>query len=250
MSSQFYFAPYNHSLAYSKFSTVFGIYEGATCPSPYFYATQDITAGNYSPSGVYNFNITAYSRSDDVTTLTYTHTGGPSFAPGSIIQVSGVSANTSVEFTGMVMLGGSGTLSYINPGWSQAQSCGGAISCLSPAWTTGCLWQPTYSTKIATQTNAIQTQLGDSYSQQQPNGVNTFSQSWNLVFQNRGKREMQSLVNFVEDHAGAYPFEILIPDQFLGNQPNQKFLAASVDVTPVSFGLYDMQVPVTKVFNI
>lgn len=249
MSSQYYFAPYNHNLSYSKFSTIYGIYDGATEQSPYFYATQDVTVGNYSPSGFYRFNITAYSRSDDVTTLTYSHTGGPPFAPGSIIKVSGVTIDTTVNYSGMVLGGGSGSISFVNPGWSQAQSCGGAIECLSPAWSTGFFFQPTYSTKITTQTNAITTQLGDGYQQRTPMGVNTFTQSWNLIFQSRGKREMQAIQNFVQDHAGAYSFEILIPDQYLSNQPNQKFVAASADVTPVSFGLYDITVPVTRVFD-
>ncbi len=250
MSSQYYFAPYNHNLFYTKFSTVYGIYDGNTNPSPYFYATQDVPVGDYSPSGFYRFNITAYSRNEDVTTLTYSHTGGLPFAAGSIIKVSGVSANTTVNFTGMVLNGGSGSLSFVNPGWSQAQSCGGAIECLSPGWTTGFFFQPTYSTKIGTQTNAVSTQLGDGYQQRQPMGVNTFTQSWNLVYQNRGKREMQAIQNFVEDHAGAYSFEMLIPDQALTNQPNQKYVAASAEVTPVSFGLYDITVPVTRVFDL
>lgn len=251
MSSQYYFAPYNETLSYKKFSTVFGIYNNSTAySSPYFYATQDITAGNYSPSGEYTYSISQYSRDEDVTTLTYTHSGGMPFAPGSIIKVAGVSANTTVNYTGMVLRGGSGSVSYVNPGWAQTQSCGGTISCTMPAWTTGCFFQPTYTSKIGTQNNAIVTQLGDNYSQRTPNGLNTFNQTWNLVFQNRDKREMQAITNFSQDHAGAYAFEMLIPDQFLTNQPNQKFICASVDVVPVSFGLYDISLPVARVFDL
>lgn len=247
MSSQYYFAPYNSTQSYVKFSTVYGIYNGSTNPSPYFYATQNITAGNYSPSGQYSFAVSAYARSDDVTTLTYSHTGGPPFAAGSIIKVVG---DPNVNYTGMVLNGGSGSLSFVNPGWSQGGASSATITCLSPAWTTGFFFQPTYTTKISTQNNAIITQLGDGYQQRQPNGINTFTQTWNLVYQNRGKKEMQAIQNFVEDHAGSYAFEILIPDQAMTNQPNQRFIAASADVSPVSFGLYDVQVPVARVFDL
>lgn len=248
MSSQYYFPPYNGGLSWSKFDVVLGADVGAA--GVYFYATQDIPAGEYSPSGFYSFPISGYARSDDVTTLSYAHTGGRPFAPGSIIKVQGVTQNTTVNYTGMVLYGGSGTVSFVNPGWAQTQVCGGTITCFNPAWTTGFLFQPTYSTKINTQNNALTTQLGDGYTQRQPQFINTFGQTWNLVFQNRGKREMRALQNFVEDKAGATAFEILIPDAFLTNQPNQKYVCASLEVTPVSFGLYDMALPVVRIFDI
>ncbi len=251
MSSQYYIAPYNNSLNYTQFDVVYGIYNGVNAidQSPYFYATQNITPGSYSPSGRYSFPLTAYSLTEDIVTLTYTHTGGPPFAPGSIIAVTGVTANTAVNYTGMVLIGGSGTLSYVAPGWSQGGSLSvGAINCLNPAWTTGFMFQPTYTTKVGTTNSVITAQLGDGYTQTQPQGINTFQQNVGLVFQNRGKREVKAMTNFVQDHAGG-TFEILIPDQFLDNQPNQKWMAPSVEVTPVSFGLYDAQVTVVRRFD-
>jgi phage-related protein len=185
-----------------------------------------------------------------VLTLTYTHTGGLPFAAGSIIKVTSMTDSTN-NYTGMVLVGGSGTLSYINAGWDlgSAADTAGVITCLCPGWSTGCLFQPTYTSKIGTQNEAIITKLGDGYSQRSPLAVNTFSQSLNLVYQNRGKREVRAAQNFVEDHAGAYAFEILMPDQYLNNQPNQKYVAASIDVTPVSFERYDYQIPVSRVFE-
>lgn len=246
MSSQYYFAPYNANLTWKQFDVVYGI---ESSPSPYFYATQDVPANN-SPSGVFVWSATQYERSDDVTTVYLTRTGSvPPFAPGSIVKLTAFT-NSTVNYTGMVLRGGSGQFSFINPGWPQGiTATAGTITCLNPAWTTGFFFQPTYTTKVATQNNAITTQLGDGYQQRMPTQVNTFSQTMNLVYQSRGKREARAINNYCQDKAGSTCFEILLPDAFLNNQPNQKWVCANAEVTPTSFGLYDLMVPVSRVFD-
>lgn len=250
MPSQFYIPPFNSSLAYQHYDVVYGIdIGGTTHASPYFYATRDVAAG-YSPSGVYNFPITQYSRADDVTTLTYNHTGGPAFGVGAIIRVTGVSANSTVNYTGMIVAGGSGSVSFINPGWPQtAAISAGAINCLSPAWSTGFCFPPDYTTKLPTQNQPIVTQLGNGYTQSQSQGLNTFEQNPVFVYRNVGKRQVKAMTNFVQDSAGVYSFPVLLPDAFLNNQPNQKWAAMSVETNPVSFERYDVSVSLTRRFD-
>ena len=250
MSVQYSVAPFNSSLSYKKYDIVYGIYVGSTIhSSPYFYATSDLNPG-YSPSGVYNYPITQFSRVDDVTTLTYSHTGGPPFGVGSIIKVIGM-ANTTVNYTGMVMQGGSGTISFVNPGWPETTSTSaGIISCLSPGWTTGFMHIPDYTTNIDNENQTIVTQMGAGYSQRQSQGLNTFNQSINLVFRNIGQRQTKAITNFVQDKEGVYPFEITLNDQFLNNQPNQKYVATNGKVEPSSFKLYNVSVQVNRVFDL
>lgn len=252
MSSQFSPPPYNNALTYRQFDVIYSIYDGVSTnhASPYFYATQDVGPGSYSPSGFYRFPLTAWALSEDIVTLTYNHTGGPKMVPGSQIRVTGITANTAINYTGMVMIGGSGTLQYISPGWTQSSSTSvGAIECLSPAWSTGFFFQPTYSSKVGTENQTNVAKLGDGYSQRSPKGINTFDQTINLVYQNRTQREAKAITNYVQDKAGATPFEILIPDQFLNDDPNQKWIAAGCDVTPVSFQRFDITVTVSRVFD-
>jgi hypothetical protein len=45
------------------------------------------------------------------------------------------------------------------------------------------------------------------------------------------------------------PFEVLMPDQYLNNQPKQRFTAEMVEVTPVSFQRYDVSVQLTRDFS-
>lgn len=249
MSSQFYIPPFNSSLTYKQFDVVYGIdIAGTTHSSPYFYATADVAAG-YSPSGIYNFPITQYSRVDDVTTLTYTHTGGPAFGVGSIVKVTGVSANSTVNYTGMLVAGGSGTISFTNPGWPQTASISaGAINCLSPAWSTGFFFVPTYTSKVGTQNAAITTKLGDGYEQRLSRGLNTFDQNATWVYRDISERKMKAIVNYVQDAAGVNAFEAITPDAYLSNQPNQKWVASDVEVEPVAFKLYNVSVPMRRVF--
>lgn len=252
ITSQYYIPPYNHVLTYKKFDVVYGItdFSSNTHRSPYFYATQDVPTG-CSPSGEFFFSATGYTREDDITTLRIAVSGSvPPFAPGSIVKLS-LMTNDTLNYTGMILDGGSGTISYINPGWPQGlTACFGQVQFLNPAWTTGYLFQPTYTTKITSNPKSIMTQFGDGYSQRRPDGLNALGQTWNLVYQNRDKREAKAIVNFAQSKAGAEAFEILIPDQFLTNQPNHKYICGECDVTPNAFGLYDITVPVTRVFDL
>lgn len=254
MSSQFYFAPFNNALPWSQHDVVYGISTaGGTVSSPYLYATQDLPVGSPNPTGVFTFNLASYNRAEDVTTITFTQTGSliPYVAAGSIIRIQGVSANTSVEFTGMAIGGGSGWASYMNPGWTQgAALVAGTVQMTNPGWTTGFYWVPTYTSKVQTDNKTLSVQLGDGYQQRSPNGLNSFSQTPAFIYRNIPRRQARAMVNFVEDKAGATAFEVLMPDAFLSNQPNQKFTAAGISVDPVSWQRYDVAVQLARVFDL
>lgn len=244
MSTQFYFPPYNSSVAWKKFDV---IYDGS-----YLYGTQDMTVGgpNSAPTLQISYTVSGHKREDDVTTLFFSQTGNVcNFQRGSIVRAANLS-NSSCNYTGMVLDGGSGWCSYINPGWPQGLSASvGVVGGLNPAWTSGFFFSPTYTTKIGSENQIITAQLGNGYSQRMSQGVNTFNQNIQAVFQNRSDREARAITNFVQDKGGVLSFDIMMPNQFLNNQPNQKYVAPSVDVSPVSFGLNDIAVPLIRVFD-
>lgn len=249
MASQFYFPPYSSVIQWSKFDVFYDTYNGSNLV--YGYATQDNIGQN--PNGVFNFAISGYSRVNDVTTLTFRQTGNCGlFQPGSLIRVTGVSANSSVNYTGMVIAGGSGTCSYINPGWAQTDNAivVGAINCPNPCWTTGWFFIPTYSSKIETKNTPFVTKLGDGYEQRAPNGLNTFSQNYSMVFQQRSDKEARAIMNFVEDAGGVRAFQVVMPVAAFNNQPLQKWVADDVSVTPASYSLNDINVSVRRVFDL
>lgn len=251
MSVQYYIPPHNSTVNYKKFDPVLNVFvNNTTYPTPYYFATQD-NIGQV-PFAVFNFPLTTYNRSDDVTVLTFNQTGNvPNIVTGSIIKITGVMADPTVNYTGMAIEGGSGGCKFINPGWPASVSLStGAINCQNPAFTTGFFFIPTYSSKIPTENKVISAKFGDGYEQRTSAGLNTFSQSCRMVFQSRSNREMKAIMTFVQDRAGVYPFEILIPDQFINNQPNQKYVSPSAEETPVSYGLFDVNVTMNRVFDL
>lgn len=252
MSIQYNILPFNSGVSYKKFDVVRNIYiTGLTFSSPLFYATQD--SQNQFPSGIFFYPITQYARVDDVTTLGFTQTGTvPNLVAGSIIKVTGIATDRTINYSGMVLDGGPGWCKFVNPGWATglAGVTAGAITCYNPAFTTGFMFIPTYSTKVPIQNSVLEAKFGDGYAQRQSAGLNSFTQSYNMVFQSRGQREMKAITIYVQDHAGVYPFEVLIPDQFISNQPNQKYTAKTMDFTPVAYQLFDINVTVDRVFDI
>lgn len=248
--SQFQILPYTGAMSYQRYDVVQNLMiAGTVYASPSFTATNNIPAGNYSPSGVYNYPITAYSRFEDVTTLTFSHTGGLPFGAGDVIKVTGM-VNGTVNYTGMVIEGGSGTLKFINPGFSVAGAVSvGAISCSSPSWSTGFCFAPDYTTKMPSQNKTIVAQLGDGYSQRAPLGLNPFDASPSLVFRNIDGRQAKAIVHYVQDNVGVYPTQLLIPTQYLSNNATDRYVLLDVSVDPVSYNRFDCTVSTRRVFD-
>jgi phage-related protein len=254
MSTQHKILPFGTGVNYAKFDVFRNIFNsgaGGNWTSPLFVATQ--ASQNQFPSGLFVYPITSYNRVDDLTILNFAKTGVvPNIVAGSQISVTGINTDITINYTGMVIDGGSGWCKFINPGWATGINpvTVGAITCYNPAFTTGFMFIPTYSTKMPITNSVISAKFGDGYEQRTSAGLNTFAQGYQMVFQSRSAREMRAIVEYVQDKAGVYPFQILVPDQFLNNQPNQKYVAAQLDVNPVAYGLYDINVTVVRVFDL
>jgi len=249
MSTQYSVSPYNASVNWKQYDI---IYDGI-----YRYATQDMAINwrTGAPTLQVVYTVTGHKREDDVTTLYFTQTGNvPDFKKGSILSINNLALNSTMNYTGMVLDGGSGWCNYINPGWSEglkgvSDGVGGTTNSPNPGWTSGFLFAPTYSTRIGTENQAIVTQLGGGYQQRMSHGLNTFNQTIGLVFQNRSDREVKAMINFIQDKGGVTAFPIMLPNSLLTNQPIHKYVAASVEVTPVAYNLNDAQVSAARVFE-
>jgi phage-related protein len=244
-TTNFKIYPWNGSLSYNKFDVVFE--QAGTFR--YFYATQNSVGQN--PTGVYNFPITSYKREDDATILYYTYSGsGPLFAIGSIIRVTGMT-DTSLNYTGMAIDAGSGWVKYPDDGWPITLAATvGAINCPNPAWTTGFMFVPSYSTTVETTQNIIKAQFGDGYSQRQRGGLNNNTQSWKLSFNERSDKEAKAIFNYIEERGGVDPINLLMPITKFQNRYDNKYTLKSPQLNTAYFDLNNISVIADQVFDI
>lgn len=249
-NTSLYFPPFNAFITYDIYDVVQGV---SATDSNFYYSTIPNNFGN-SPSGNFTFAITNYSRAGDITTITYTSTGNaPPFGRGSIVAVAGVSVNTSVNYTGMIIQGGSGTFSFVNPGWAQTQAVptGTVTTRVNPAWTTGCYWTPGYSSPIDTQQSVITAAFEPGYEQRQLASINSNIDQWSIIYADRSSREARAIKNFFQSKGGASNFEMMIPDPMFHNQPNQKFVTTTnARILPKSYNINDVSVTVKRVFDL
>jgi phage-related protein len=109
---------------------------------------------------------------------------------------------------------------------------------------------PAYQTKADVTNTVITAQLGDGYSQRQPNGLNSYNQALNFVYPSRQNKEVRAATNFIQNMAGSYAFEVLYPVSALENQPNHKFVSPSISYTTDSYGLTTYTVTLNRVFDL
>jgi phage-related protein len=243
------FQTWSASQSYQKWGVVYGA--NAT-DTRYFYATVDNSAEN--PTGRFWYNPASFSRQDNVTRLTFTQTGTRFFQQGSIVIVSGVTADPTVHYTGIALAAGSGYVDYLNPGYNTSSNlfAGGVMAPIHPYWTTGFYWLPSWQTTVDLSQNVVKTQLGEGYSQQFNPVVNANSLSWNMMFAERTDKETLSLLNFVENYGGATPFKIGFP---VGNlyplNPAVKYLTVGQPKHDMpSYGLNNVNLQIAQNFNV
>jgi phage-related protein len=250
MATQYTFAQWNGSVQYEKYDVA----RGTSAPdTTYFYGTQDSLGVN--PRAVYSYSSIVWNRKDDLITVHYTLTGiYQNFVQGSIITAIGGLVN---GFTGMIVNAGqagatSGFLQFIHAGWNESNNTtAGTISTfLSPQWTTGFFFVPSYNTNIEVQPIVIESKFGDGYSQRQAENLNNNNVTWDLNFDGRSDKEARAILNFVEDKAGVYPFELLLPVNKFVNRPELKYITKSARVGTNSFGLNNVSVSVQQVFDL
>lgn len=250
MATQYTFAQWNASVQYEKYDVARGT---SASDTTYYYSTQDSLGVN--PKSIFSYNTIVWSRKDDLVTVHYTLTGAyQNFVQGSIITAIGGLVN---GFTGMIINAGqagatSGFMQFIHAGWNEGNNTtAGTISTvLSPAWTTGFFFVPSYNTNIDVQPTIVEAQFGDGYSQRQGQNLNNNNVKWDLNFDGRSDKEAKAILNFVEDKAGVYPFELLLPVSKFVNRPELKYVAESARSNATSFGLNNVSVSVKQVFDL
>lgn len=250
MATQFFFPYWNTNVQYEKFDVVKGTYIDDLI---YYYATQNNIGHN--PSGIYAYNTIAFNRKDNLVTAYYTLTGAAvNFVQGSMVTVLGGIVG---GYTGMLVNAGianpvSGFIQFIQGGWNEEYNTTAATitTSLSPAWTTGFFFIPSYNTSIDIKQSIIEAKLGDGYSQRSANGLNNNLGSWDLNFEGRSDKEAMAIQNFVEDHQGVYNFALMLPVSKLVNRPELKYVTKGFKSDTTSFGLNNIRVQVEQVFDL
>ena len=250
--------PWYSTTAYSEYDVTAGINTGSPYLSSYgpiYYSTVANNVGN-NPSGQFIYAITSYGRSQDLATVNLTYTGAtPKFARGSFYAITGL-ADPYMDASGMILNaspngGSSYQIQFINPGPYVASTATsvGAVNCPEPSWTTGFFWTPTYTTQWEVSQAVITAQFEAGYSQRQPQGIASNTNSWNLVFNDRTDLEIKGLMTFVQDHAAVYSTQLLIPPNRLFNNPTLKYVLTTPKANTKNFGLSDATVVARQVFE-
>lgn len=245
MATNYKVAPFNSVINFEKFDFV----TESSSNFRYFYATQNSLGQN--PTGIFNYAITSFSRVNDLVTINYTYTGSAAtFVQGSIIRITGM-ANSTLNYTGMVVNAGNGWIQYINQGWPESSSVSvGAINCNNPAWTTGFFFAPSYSTNLESKQSVMTAQFGDGYSQRQKMNLNNNVQTWKIAFNERSDKEAKAIFNYIEDYGGSSSIKLLIPVNKLQNNPNLKYVVKDPQLTTTYFDLNNISVTATQVFDL
>lgn len=242
------FFGWNGGVAYSRWDVAFGATVGDT---RYFYSTIDSNFGNY-PNAQFVFSPISSSRQDNVTRVLFNQTGAIYFQQGSVVVVSGVAPDSSVNYTGLALAGGQGFVDILNPGLntSNAITAGGVTAPIHPYWSTGMMWIPGYVSQVTQNTQVINTQLGEGYSQRMNPVINSNSLSWDLTFSERTDKETMGLLNFLQVAGGATPFVMPFPVGNLYNNPYVKYIASAPKHQITSLGLNTTTFTATQVFDI
>lgn len=250
MATQFIFPYWNGGVSYEKFDVARGVDINDLA---YYYATQ--ASLGERPRAVYSYSTVSWTRKDDLITAYYTSTGSAvNFVPGSIVTALG---GLVAGYTGMLVNAGAsgasvGFIQFVNAGWNEAGNlaAGTITTSLSPAWTTGFFFVPSYNTQADSEPAIIESKMGDGYSQRMADGLNNNISKWELGFESRSDKEARAIMNFVQDMQGVYPFQIMLPVSRLANRPELKYVAKGVKLSPSSYDLNSVSVSVQQVFDL
>ncbi len=242
------FSQWNPNYAYTKWDVVTVPYAGQTV---YFYSLVDSNFGN-NPTGRYVFAPTQTTRQSNVMRVSFTQTGTINFGQGSVVVVSGITPDSSANYTGLLLAGGAGYADYLNPGLdtTNAVTAGGVTAPIHPYWTTGFAWIPSWSTEVTNNVAVVTAKLGEGYEQRQNPVINSNSLSWNLVFAERTDKETMAMLTFLQVAGGATPFVLAFPVGNLYNQPGLKYKAGAPKQGLSSYGLNQTSFTADQVFDI
>lgn len=242
------FFAWNNAYSYDKWDVVYG---STLRPTQYFYSTigSNLAA---SPDAPFVYTPTATTRNGNVMRVTFTQTGSTFFQQGSIVAVADISPDSSANFTGVALAGGSGYVDYLNAGLDTTNGVlGGTVTApIHPYWTTGFYWIPSWQTEVTHDSQVINTQLGEGYSQRMNPVINSNSLNWNMTFAERSDKETMALLTFLQVAGGATSFDVDMPVGRLYNMPGLKYINQPARHSLSSYGLNNITVPLTQVFDV
>lgn len=252
------FFNWSGAYTYAKWDVIFG-----TTPTDtrYFYSTTNNNAAA-NPDSFFSFGAVGgtVTRDTNIARVTFTQTGAIQLQPGSIAIVSGIQPDGSACYTGTVLAAGTGStagnaswyIDYLSPGVNQTTTilAGRVFAPIHPYWTTGFAWVPSYGTDITHGQNVIRTPLGEGYSSRFNPVINSNSLSINLHFDERTDAEVTAMLNFLQNFGGANPFVINFPVGGLLNKPGLKYISGPAQEGLSSYGLNNITLPVSQVFDI
>ncbi len=246
--NDFTFQNFNTNISYSQYDVVYGINGSDT---KFYYATQASQGKN--PIYALQYTVTGWERTDDLTTVYFNKTGSqPDFEVGSEVRIN-CPSQTSINYTGLAIYGGSNTIKYINPGWDNAlTSLAGAdylTTVTNPAWTSGFGWTPSNGTSVDFMTKRDFAQFGDGYTAQGRLGINSIGSVINMSFNDRSYKESRAILNYVQSMGGVVPVKINFPTHRLFNNPYTKYLLTDPKITMSSYNLNNVTVTATRVYN-
>ncbi len=245
------FYGWNTNYVYSKWDVIYGASAGDT---RYFYSTTDNNL-SANPNDVSVFLPTSATRLNNVTRISFPQSYPYTpiqFKQGSIVAISDIVPDSTLNYTGTVLAAGSGYLDYLNPGLNTTNSItGGYVTApIHMNWTTGFYWLPSWTTDVTHNMAVIEAKMGEGYSQRQNPSINSNSLTWNLAFEERTDKETMALLNFLEVAGGVTPFYINFPVGNLYNMPNLKYVNQSQKHQLTSYGLNTVSVVAAQVFDI
>ncbi len=241
------FSQWNTNYNYAKWDVAYGATAGDT---RYFYATT--ASFGADPRAQFVFSPTQTSRTSNVMRVSFNQTGTIYLQQGSVVVVSGISPDSSANYTGLALAGGAGYVDFLNPGLdtTNAVLAGGVTAPIHPYWTTGFYWIPSWSTEATNNVAVVEAKLGEGYSQRMNPVINSNSLSWNLVFAERTDKETMGMLTFLQVAGGATPFYLNFPIGNIFNQANLKYTAGAPKTSLSSFGLNQTAFSATQVFDI
>ena len=242
------FFTYNSNYSYDQYDVI----QGTTASDTrFFYSTVGSNVGNY-PLSRFIYSATSTTRtSEEVMRISFTQTGTSYFRQGSMVTIQGAVPDSTANYTGVALAGGSGYVDILSAGLTATNVAtnGQVIAPIHPNWTTGFFFVPGFSTTVDNKQLVIQTQLGDGYRQAQNPVINSNSLNWNLVYENIPNKQTRAIANFLQDKCGVIPFVIDFPVGTLFNKAGLKYVAGEPKIAMISHGNNTLSVPVIQVFN-
>ncbi len=227
---------------YKQFDIVDG---SSSAREAYYYATQDNISQN--PLNNWSLNGSSWNRIDGIATVITSSSISPPLTRGSWVQIVG---GAELNYTGCLIDGGSNYVRFPSRGPDSSGATSAVVqSTLSPAWTTGFGFIPSYSSTIDSTQNVLTAQFGDSYNQKMRGGINCNMENYSLVFENVSNREAAAIKNFVQDKGGVEWTRIILGDGEIQTNPSNKFVLKDPKVAPKSHGLSTVTIMASQVFD-